>query len=105
PPRAGPPPAHRPPRPADGSSTVDTTPTLTGTAGTAPSDLPAVTVKLYAGGTASGTPVQVLSTTAAPSGAWSVDASVLAEGLYTAQAEQSDSAGNVGQSSANAFRI
>ena len=46
--------------PADGSSTNDSTPTFSGTAGTAFGDSTTVTVKVYAGPAPSGTPVQTL---------------------------------------------
>jgi len=90
--------------PANGSSTLDTTPTFSGQGGTAAGDLPTVTVRIYVGGV-NGTLVETLLTTISGS-SWSVDASPsLAEGIYTAQAEQSDAAGNVGHSSANTFQI
>ncbi len=90
--------------PAQGA-TVGLTPTLSGAAGTAPGDSNQVTVKLYAGGSATGTPVQTLSAAAA-GGSWSVTASpALAPGTYTAQAEQSDAAGNVGTSGAHTFTV
>ena len=56
------------------------------------------------GGSATGTPVQTLPTTAS-AGAWSAPASTLAEGVYTAQAQQIDDAGNVGRSAANTFTV
>jgi large repetitive protein len=91
--------------PADGSSTQDTTPTLSGQAGTAPGDLPGITVRIYQGSGTGGTLVETLTTTAAGS-TWSVDAAPpLANGVYTAQAEQSDTAGNAGHSSANVFTV
>ncbi|MDQ4048097.1 MAG: DNRLRE domain-containing protein, partial [Actinomycetota bacterium] len=92
-------------QPANGGTTSDTTPTFAGAAGEASGDSATVTVKLYSGTTASGTPVQTLSATRS-GGAWSVDASsALEHGTYTAQAEQSDAAGNTGQSSANTFTV
>ena len=92
--------------PADGSSTNDTTPTFTGTAGATFGDSATVTVKVYAGSAPSGTPVATLSATRDSFGNWSVDASdPLASGTYTAQAEQSDLGGNVGLSNANTFVI
>ena len=92
--------------PADGSSTNDSTPTFSGTAGTAFGDSATVTVKVYAGPAPSGTPVQTLDATRDSFGAWSIDASdPLATGTYTAQAEQDDLDGNVGLSSANTFSI
>ena len=92
--------------PADGSSTNDSTPTFSGTAGTAFGDSATVTVKVYAGPAPSGTPVQTLDATRDSFGNWSIDASdPLTTGTYTAQAEQSDLDGNVGLSSANTFSI
>jgi hypothetical protein len=65
-----------------------------------------VTVKVFTGGTPTGTPVQTLTTTAQGGGAYSVIASsALQAGTYTARAEQSDSVGNTGLSSANTFTI
>jgi CSLREA domain-containing protein len=91
--------------PANGSSSADTTPTYSGAAGTAPGDLDQITVKIYAGNAATGTPVQTL-TTNKTAGTWTVDGTTaLAPGTYTAQAEQSDSSGNTGFSSANTFTI
>jgi hypothetical protein len=91
--------------PTNGSSTIDTTPTISGTGGTAQGDLPGVTVKIYLGGNASGTPIETLAATVV-GGTWSIDTSPpLAEGVYTTRAEQSDQAGNLGQSSANTFTV
>jgi RHS repeat-associated protein len=91
--------------PAGGSATNHNKPSFSGSAGTAPGDLPAVTVKVYLGTSASGTPVQTLTVTAS-AGAWSVGAlSALADGIYTAQASQSDEAGNAGTSSAVTFTV
>jgi hypothetical protein len=92
--------------PASGSSTGDTTPAFSGTAGTAAADSPTVTVNVYAGTTATGTPLQTLSTNRAGDGSYSVDASSpLAGRTYTAQAEQNDTAGNLGRSSPNSFSV
>ena len=91
--------------PAAGSTTNDATPAFSGAAGTAPGDSPAVTVKLYSGSSASGTPVGTLTATAA-GGSWSVTPGAnLADGTYTAQAEQSDTAGNTGKSAARTFTV
>ena len=88
--------------PNGGSST--NLPTFTGTAGAAANDSTTVTVKVYPGPSANGTPVQTLTTTAQAGGAYSVVASSgLASGTYTARAEQLDGAGNLGLSSANTF--
>ena len=92
--------------PASNSSTGDTTPTFSGTAGTAAGDSASVTVNVYAGSAAIGPPLQTLSTTRAAGGSYSVDASSpLAGGTYTAQAEQSDTVGNVGRSPPNSFSV
>jgi acid phosphatase type 7 len=65
-----------------------------------------VTVKVYAGSSATGTPVRTMTTTRAPVGAWNVSApTALGAGTYTVQAEQQDTAGNIGRSSANTFTI
>ena len=91
--------------PANGSATGETKPTFSGAAGTAPGDLPPVAVKIYAGSSVSGSPIQTLAATAS-AGTWSVQASTaLAEGTYTAQASQSDEAGNIGTSTANTFTV
>jgi hypothetical protein len=59
-----------------------------------------VIVNVYAGASATGTPLQRLTAIAA-GGSYSIDAaSPLADGTYTAQAEQADLAGNVGRSTA-----
>jgi hypothetical protein len=91
--------------PAHATSTSDTTPTFAGTAGAASGDSQSVTVRVYSGLDAFGTPVQTLS--AARQGtSYSVDAgSALAPGTYTAQASQSDASGNTGRSSANTFAV
>jgi hypothetical protein len=92
--------------PADGSSTLDTKPHFAGDAAVTGTDSATVTVKIYAGSTATGSPVQTLSTTHFPSGDWTVDASAaLPHGTYTAQAEQSDSAGNLGKSAPSTFQV
>jgi hypothetical protein len=85
--------------PAAGSVLSSSTPTLRGTAGSATGDLQFVTVKLYAGATATGTPVQQVTLSSAE---WSSGHVGLAlkDGTYTALSEQSDQAGNIGKSQA-----
>lgn len=81
--------------PAQGSTTSDQQPTFSGTAGSAADDGTSVAVKVYAGSSTSGTPVQTLNTRRDGSGSWSVQATAaLPVGGYTAVASQSDSAGN-----------
>jgi hypothetical protein len=62
-------------------------------------------VKIYKGKSASGTPVQSRSASLGADGAFAVDAAALADGDYTAQAEQRDAAGNVGHSAARSFSV
>lgn len=83
-----------------------TTPVVSGTAGSATSDLPTVTVKVYSGATASGTPVATM-TPSASAGAWSVATSpALNSGQqYTVVASQSDTTGNVGTSNPVTFSV
>jgi hypothetical protein len=92
-------------QPSAGEPTNDTTPSFSGTAGNANGDASDITLKIYAGSQATGSPVQTL--TASRSGAsWSVTPNTaLAEGTYTAQAHQSNAAGNVGQSAEHTFVI
>src|SRR5205823_1946944 len=92
--------------PPNSSSTNDATPALAGSAGTAAGDSTNVTVKLYAGASATGVPLQTLSTTRSGGGSFSVDASpALGEGTYTARAEQSDAAGNSGTGAPTTFIV
>jgi hypothetical protein len=91
--------------PANGDSRLEW-PTFTGTGGTAGGDASTATVKLYPGSAPTGTPLQTLPATLGTGGAYAVIASApLDPGTYTAQAEQSDSVGNTGSSSANTFTV
>jgi hypothetical protein len=88
------------------SPTNDTTPSFSGGAGDASrSTSQSVTLKIYSGSSASGSPIQTISVT--PTGAtWKASvAAALGEGTYTAQAEQSDKAGNIGKSATSTFAI
>ncbi len=92
--------------PADGAYTTDNTPASTGTAGISGGDSGTVTIKVYSGGGTSGTPSQTLTASReATTGAYSVDASTLSDGTYTAQALQKDTADNTGTSSAHTFTV
>src|ERR1700751_1523680 len=67
---------------------------------------PGGTVTLSSGWGGGGTPVQTLSATRQSNNSYSVVASSpLANGTYTARAQQSDAAGNTGLSSANTFTV
>ena len=88
------------------TATSDTTPTIAGTAGTAPTDASTVTVRIWQGQDTTGVVVRVLTATRAAAGGWSVDvAPALPEGLYTVRAEQSDSRGNTGSSNPRGLRV
>jgi hypothetical protein len=88
--------------PADGSRTNDTTPTLSGAAGNAAGDATTVTVRIYSGASATGTPVQTLTPTRSAA-TWTATAATLADGTYTARATQTDGSGNTGTSTASTF--
>jgi hypothetical protein len=90
--------------PADGSATTDTTPTISGAAGNASGDSTTVTVKIYSGTGTGGTVVQTLTPTRTTD-TWTTTAATLAQGTYTVQATQTDTAGNVATSSANTFAV
>jgi hypothetical protein len=91
--------------PANGDSRREW-PTFTGAGGTAVGDASTATVKLYSGPDPTGTPLQTLTATIGTGGTYAVLASApLNPGTYTAQAEQSDSLGNTGSSSANTFTV
>ncbi|MGH2945477.1 MAG: LamG-like jellyroll fold domain-containing protein, partial [Solirubrobacteraceae bacterium] len=92
--------------PEDDATISDATPRFSGTAGTEATDEDSVTVAVYDGDTATGTPVQTLTAARSSSGSWSVESgSALADGTYTARATQEDAAGNAGVSSANTFTV
>jgi hypothetical protein len=90
--------------PADGASLKTTSVTLSGGAGNAASDATTVTVKVYSGPADTGTPVVTRSVTRSTT-TWSSTVTGLADGVYTAQASQSDSAGNTGTSATSTFTV
>lgn len=90
--------------PADGSYSKTTSVTLSGAAGNATGDLATVTLNVYSGTAATGTPV--LSRAVARSGAaWSTSVTTLGAGTYTAVATQADGAANTGTSATRTFTI
>ncbi len=93
--------------PTNGARTNDTTPTVAGTAGLATGDASTVTVKIYAGPTAAGVPIQTVTTNVSGGGTWTFDAAALGEGTYTAQATQNDNAvpSNTGTSAAVTWTV
>jgi hypothetical protein len=92
--------------PANGSATGSATPTFAGAAGTSPQDSSTVTLKIYAGSTTAGSPVQTLTVTQS-AGGWSVvPLTEVTDGTYTAQAQQTNtSTGLTGYSFANTFIV
>ena len=86
------------------SPSNDAEPALSGGAGSAFGDETTVTVIVYDGTTVGGTVAQSGNVSRA-GGSWSYAASHLSDGTYTAQASQSDEAGNVGKSGAVTFTI
>jgi hypothetical protein len=92
--------------PAAGSFSASSTPTISGTAGIATGDSTAVSIKIYAGTGTGGTLLQTRATGADPAtGAYSVAATSLPSGTYTAQASQADSATNTGTSTPRTFDV
>jgi hypothetical protein len=91
--------------PVPGFTSRSRFPTLTGTAGNAPGDDPAVTVRIFNGADTSGALVTTLS--APRSGAaWSVTPTTpIPAGTYTAQASQKGANGGVGVSAPVTFTI
>jgi len=83
--------------PSPGATIVGSSLAVSGSAGTSTGDLPAVTVEVFAGSEATGTPVQAIEAQS-QEGAWSATLAGLASGAYTLSAQQSDAAGNVGTS-------
>ena len=90
--------------PANSSALSTDEPTFSGSAGLAAGDLPTITIKIYSGSSATGTLVQTLTTTGV--GSYAVAPTTpLANGTYTAQASQSDDAGNTGLSGTTTFSV
>jgi Bacterial Ig-like domain len=93
-------------QPGPGSTTGDTTPDLSGTAGSHPGDSALVTVTIWPGSEAGGSPVQTKATGRDPvTGAFGLTADPLTEGTYTARADQSDAVGHSGQSDPVTFTV
>lgn len=87
------------------NSTVNTlTFPVAGTAGTASGDAATVTLDVFAGTTATGTPV---SSTSVPvtAGTWNTTTTVQAAGNYTLRATQKDAAGNTGTSTLDHVKV
>jgi Concanavalin A-like lectin/glucanases superfamily/Bacterial Ig-like domain/Calcineurin-like phosphoesterase len=92
--------------PAPGASLRGAVPTFVGTAGIVAGDGATVIVRVYAGSSPTGEPVQSMTTGAQANGSFSVAAAAaLIPGIYTVQVEQADVAGNRGLSAPNTFTI
>jgi len=92
--------------PVEGSLTSGSSELVSGRAGVAPGDLPAITVDLYTGATISAGEVPLESIVVQATGEeWSVTVAGLALGIYTVRAEQSDIAGNLALSAASTFQV
>ena len=87
------------------SPTKDSTPTLSGSGGTQPRDAGSVVVNIFAGTSASGSPVEK-GEPALSGGEWSfTPAAALPDGTYTAQVFQEDALGNPSERPTTTFRI
>jgi hypothetical protein len=91
--------------PVSGSRTKNDDLEFSGAAGTAPGDSSTITVHVFSGQSITGVLVQSRIATVSR-GTWSAAPSQpLADGTYTAQAQQSDGAGNTGVSAPSTFTI
>ena len=90
--------------PAHGSSASGSSQAVSGSAGTAEGDQPAITIQLFAGSTTTGQALEAI-TVQASKGGWSATFGGLSPGTYTARAEQRDDAGNVGDSAPVTFTL
>ena len=92
-------------KPASKEEVKVSKPVFSGSAGIENGDLPSVTLKIYQGASATGTPMQTLAIL--PSGATWTEAGGprFPNGTYTAVAEQTDNVGNIGKSTPTTFTI
>ncbi|MGO9489555.1 MAG: hypothetical protein ACLQBB_11065 [Solirubrobacteraceae bacterium] len=90
--------------PTPGAATTEQPVAVSGSAGTAEGDLPAVTVQVYSGAIAEGTPVEAIEVQS-HEGSWAGDLAGLGPGSYTLRAEQTDTAGNLGSSAPVPFTL
>jgi hypothetical protein len=91
--------------PESGGSVSESHVTLSGSAGTEKGDLPTITIRLYAGAKVEPPAAVESLVVEASSGTWSATFGGVTPGTYTAQAEQSDEAGNLGQSPPVTFSV
>jgi hypothetical protein len=92
--------------PVEESFTSGSSVLVSGHAGVAVGDLPAITVQVYTGATIAAEQIPLESIVVqASDGEWSVAVAGLATGTYTVRAEQSDLAGNLAVTAAVAFQV
>lgn len=92
--------------PISGAVLKSSQPTISGSGGSDFGDSGSVTVNIYPGPSATGTPVQTLTANVGAAGAYSVSpTTALADGQYTVQTEQSDTLGDIGTSPAVKFSV
>jgi hypothetical protein len=92
--------------PVEGSFTSGSSELVSGHAGVAAGDLPAITVDLYTGASIAAGQIPLESIVVQATGEeWSVTVAGLALGTYTVRAEQSDLAGNLAVSAAATFQV
>lgn len=92
--------------PAQGSTTADSTPDIGGVAGTGTGDGGNVTLRIYSGTAATGTPVDTLVAPVGGGGAYAIaPTTALPEGQYAVQGTQTDAAGNSGQTAVRQFSV
>jgi hypothetical protein len=90
--------------PANGSSTAASSQAISGSAGTAAGDQPAIAIQLFAGSATTGQALETIVVQASKGG-WFATFGGLSPGVYTAQAEQRDDAGNIGHSTPVTFTL
>jgi large repetitive protein len=90
--------------PLGGSATNDATPAFSGEAGIAAGDSAMVTIRVFEGQSVAGALLQTFAVLR-NAGSWAGAAAPLADGVYTARAEQVDTANNTGFSGTTTFTV
>jgi subtilisin-like proprotein convertase family protein len=92
--------------PRPGAPVRESRPRLAGSGGVAPGDFGTITVMLWRGTLAAGSPAQVLAVPRDPAtGAWSTRPAALGDGSWTARAQQRDAIGHTGVSPPVTFTV
>lgn len=91
--------------PAAGATVTTATPTVSGTAGTAAGDTNQVSVAFYPSSGVQEPAAQTVQATVGANGTWSATPTTLAAGVWTVQATQVDTAGNIGRSDPVTFTV